>query len=159
MSTYKKLYNHIIENQNKFYKLSYTYVRNKDDALDIVQNAIVKALENYKSIKDKNAINCWFYKILVNENLLFLRKKNKEIKGELVEKDLSYIENFNQNIDFFEKIKFLPTEVQTIIILHYFEDLTLADVAYITDTNINTVKTRLYNALKKLKVELEGEKI
>ena len=77
----------------------------------------------------------------------------------MVEKDLSYIENFNQNIDFFEKIKFLPTEVQTIIILHYFEDLTLADVAYITDTNINTVKTRLYNALKKLKVELEGEKI
>ena len=51
-SIYKKLSNHLIQNQDKFYRLSYTYLRNENDALDIVQNAILKALEKYKDIKN-----------------------------------------------------------------------------------------------------------
>lgn len=74
---YNKLSNHLIANQEKFYRLSYTYLRNENDALDVVQNAIVKALEKYKNIKNIDAINTWFYKILVNENLLYLKKEKK----------------------------------------------------------------------------------
>ncbi len=157
INTYNKLANHLIENQDKFYRLSYTYVRNKDDALDIVQNAMLKALEKYKDIRNLDAINTWFYKILVNENLLYLRKKKKEICKEDNELDAVYLENFNENIDIYEKLKFLPTETQTIIMLHYFEDLTLAEISKITNTNVNTIKSRLYTGLKKLKIKLEEE--
>ena len=157
INTYNKLANHLIENQDKFYRLSYTYVRNKDDALDIVQNAMLKALEKYKDIRNLDAINTWFYKILVNENLLYLRKRKKEICKEDNELDAVYLENFNENIDIYEKLKFLPTETQTIIMLHYFEDLTLAEISKITNTNVNTIKSRLYTGLKKLKIKLEEE--
>ena len=157
INTYNKLANHLIENQDKFYRLSYTYVRNKDDALDIVQNAMLKALEKYKDIRNLDAINTWFYKILVNENLLYLRKKKKEICKEDNELDAVYLENFNENIDIYEKLKFLPAETQTIIMLHYFEDLTLAEISKITNTNVNTIKSRLYTCLKKLKIKLEEE--
>ncbi|WP_250278217.1 RNA polymerase sigma factor [[Clostridium] colinum] len=159
LNIYNKLSKHIIENQDKFYRLSYTYVRNKDDALDIVQNAVVKALEKYKSIKNEEAINCWFYKILVNENLLFLRSKKRDIKNEVSIEEMPYFEKFNDDIDIFDQIKFLPTDTQTIIILHYFEDLTLAQVSEITNCNLNTVKSRLYSGLKKLKIKLEEEKL
>lgn len=42
---YDIVVNYIIANQKKFYRLAYTYVRNENDALDIVQNAICSALE------------------------------------------------------------------------------------------------------------------
>ena len=38
---------YIVENQNKIYRLAYSYVLNREDALDVVQNAVCKALENY----------------------------------------------------------------------------------------------------------------
>ena len=157
INIYNKLSNYLIQNQEKFYRLSYTYVRNKDDALDVVQNAMLKALENYKHIRNIDAINTWFYKILVNENLLYLRKKKKEICTYDKELDSVYFENYNENIDIYQKLKFLPTNTQTIIILHYFEDLTLLEISKITNTNINTVKSRLYAGLKKLKVEFKEE--
>lgn len=46
---------------------------------------------------------------------------------------------------------------RTIIILRYFEDLQLNQIAEITKENINTVKTRLYRTLKKLNVKLSEE--
>lgn len=40
-SIYKKLSNHLIQNQDKFYRLSYTYLRNENDALDISVTEII----------------------------------------------------------------------------------------------------------------------
>ena len=41
---YQKIVNYIIENQNKFYRLAYSYTRNQEDALDVVQSSACKAL-------------------------------------------------------------------------------------------------------------------
>ena len=45
----------------------------------------------------------------------------------------------------------LGSEVKTIILLYYFEELTLKEISEITQTNLNTVKSRLYSGLRKLK--------
>ena len=60
---------YIIENQEKFYRLAFSYVKNKDDALDIVQNAVCKALDHYESLRNEAAVKTWFYRILVNESI------------------------------------------------------------------------------------------
>ena len=77
----KDLYDHItayiVENQNKFYRLAYSYVQNREDALDAVQNAVCKALEHYGKIRNEDAIKTWFYRILVNESLLLLKAKSR----------------------------------------------------------------------------------
>lgn len=44
---YEILVQFIIENQNHFYRIAYSYLRNKEDALDAVQNTVCKALEKY----------------------------------------------------------------------------------------------------------------
>lgn len=76
---YDIVVNYIIANQKKFYRLAYTYVRNENDALDIVQNAICSALEHYGSIREISYIKTWFYRVLVHESLNYIRKKNREI--------------------------------------------------------------------------------
>lgn len=152
-SVYTQVTDYIIENQNKFYRLAYSYVKDKEASLDIVQNAICKALENYQSIRNIQYIKTWFYKVLVNECLTYIKKYGKEV---LVDEDSIleevYIEEgYNVQSNLYEFIDKLKDNVRTVIILHYYEDMTLKEIAQVTGTNINTVKTRLYSGLRKLK--------
>ena len=64
---------------------------------------------------------------------------------------------YEPKIEVVSKIEELPTDMQIIIQLHFFEDKTLKEIAEITDTNLNTVKSRLYAACKKLGRFLEAE--
>ena len=56
---------YIIENQNKFYRLAYSYVKEEQAALDVIQNAICRALESCFGLKNPLALRTWFYRILV----------------------------------------------------------------------------------------------
>lgn len=150
---------YIIENQNKFYRLAYSYVQEEQAALDVVQNAICRALEGCFGLKNPLALKTWFYRILVNESLQYLRKRKKETT--LTEEHtatLTYREPaFEEDKRAYEAVMQLPEAMKNVVLLHYYEDLTLKQIAEITDTPLSTVKTRLYSALKKLKSTLKEE--
>ena len=74
-SIYDSLVDHIVANQNQFYRAAYSYVKNREAALDVVQNAICKALEHYDKLQSKEAMASWFYRIVINESLMYLRKE------------------------------------------------------------------------------------
>lgn len=144
---------YITENQNKFYRLAYSYVQEEQAALDVVQNAICRALEGCFGLKNPLALKTWFYRILVNEALQYLRKQKREIPLEEEHTEaLTYQEPaFDADKQTHAAVMQLAEPMKTVIILHYYEDLTLKQIAKITDTPLSTVKTRLYSALKKLK--------
>lgn len=158
---YDSLVKHIVENQNKFYRAAFYYVKNKEAALDVVQNAICKALENYEKLQSSEAMASWFYRIVINESLMYLRREKKYIAWD--ESDSSLLEGiyeepaYEPKLEVVSKISELPTDMQVVIQLHFFEDKTLKEIAEITETNLNTVKSRLYAACKKLGKELEKE--
>ena len=150
---------YIIENQNKFYRLAYSYVKEEQAALDVIQNAICRALESCFGLKNPLALRTWFYRILVNEALQYLRKQKREVPlGEEHTETMTYEEPaFDEDKQAYEAVMQLSEPMKTVIILHYYEDLTLKQIAEITDTPLSTVKTRLYSALKKLKLILKEE--
>lgn len=152
-NAYDDIVKYIVENQEKFYRVAYSYMRNKEDALDVVQNAVCKALEHYDTLQNQKAVKTWFYRILVNESCTMLRKEKKETPLEDGMMDvLVYIESaYDKDQQVFEMVMQLPQTQKTVILLHYYEDMTLREIAEITSTNINTVKSRLYSALAKLK--------
>lgn len=98
---------------------------------------------------------------MINESLMYLRKEKKYIAWDESDNDLlegSYEEPaYEPKLEVISKISELPTEMQVVIQLHFFEEKTLKEIAEITDTNLNTVKSRLYAACKKLGKELEKE--
>ena len=146
---------YIVENQNKFYRLAYSYVRNREDALDVVQNAVCKALENYGGIRNEGAISTWFYRILVNESLLFIKERKRMTLGETDQEEAHYEEKgFEIQDDLYDSINRLDGDTQTIIKLRFFEELSLKEIAQITEMNLNTVKARLYRGLRQLKVNM-----
>ncbi len=154
---YEILIEYILEDQNRFYRLAYSYVQNKDDALDIVQNAICKALERYETLRDAGAVRAWFYRILVNESLAVLKKKKEvPLPDDGAGGEIPYHEKgYEIQDDLYEQINRLNEEVQTVIKLRFYEEMTLQEIAQITGANLNTVKARLYRGLKTLKQNIQ----
>lgn len=155
---YDKIVAYIVENQKKCYRLAFSYVRNEEDALDIVQNAICKALEHHESLKNEDAIKTWFYRILVNESLLFLKKKKRELlTGEDEALELPYEEMGYEPPEesLYQQISRLDAESQQIVRLRFFEEMSLQEIAEIMNMNVNTVKAKLYRSLKRLKATMQ----
>lgn len=155
----KKIYDHVVENQDKIYRLAYGYAKNRDDSLDIVQESIIKAIKYQNNLKDHNSLNTWFYKLLVNTSIDFLRRNKKivymEDRDEHGHLEELHVNFENQNIDLYDAMDKLDIKYKSIVMLRYFEDMKLEDIANVLEINENTVKTRLYTALKKLRIELE----
>ena len=152
--------NCINDHKEDFYRLAFSYVKNKDDALDIVQESIKKALVSIGAIKDPKSIKSWFYKIVVRTAIDFLRKQKKLTltDNQTIEFLSAGKEDAYKDIDLHNALDELPLPYKTVITLRFFEDLKLEEIAKIVDENINTVKTRLYRGLKLLRISItEGD--
>ncbi len=152
----KQLEEYVVENKEKHYRIAYSYVKNADDALDIIQESIFKALVSLNTLKNPEFMKTWFYRILINCSLDFIKKQKKIITldNEVL---YSYINEFNDtyaDIDLHRALDELPDNYRSIVILRFFEDLKIEEVAEILNENINTVKTRLYKSLNKLRVKM-----
>lgn len=159
-SMYEKTVACILENRDRLYRLAYSYVGDKEAALDAVQNSILKGLEKCGNLKNEEAVKTWLYRITVNESLQILRGRKREepsADGKVFEQPYTEAA-YDRDREVYEAVRRLPEPGRTVVVLRYYEDLTLKQIAKITDTNLNTVKYRLYASLERLKQELgEGE--
>lgn len=147
------LINYVKDNKEKLYRVAFSYTKNEEEALDIVQEAIIKALKNINQLKEKEYIKTWFYRILINECLQYIKRNKRFITCELKEIEDKIECNYDiaiDEIDVYRHVQNLNEKLKTVIILRYFEDMKINEIAEITKTNINTVKSRLYKALKEL---------
>lgn len=149
----------ITENKENVYRLAYSYVRNKDDALDIVQDSIYKAMTHIELLKNPDAMKSWFYRIVVNTSLDFLRRNKKvdTMDHEMIETYSLGTEDVYSDMDLKRTLEDLPVKYRSVIVLRYFEDLKIEEVAEVLNENVNTIKTRLYQALQLLRVKMKDD--
>jgi len=154
----RQLVTFLVENQARFYRLAYSYLKNREEALDAVQSAVCRALEKQDSLQEPDAMRTWFYRILVNicTDMLRRRKLVTLIPPEALDAG-SYEDPLPSDGTLAERVNALPPEIQTIIKLRFYEELSLKEISMVTGCNLSTVKTRLYSGLKKLRIELKGD--
>lgn len=155
---YEIVKEYVISNQQKFYRLAFSYVKNEEAALDVVQNSICKLLECYEDIRNLKYLSTYFYRIIVNESLGYIRKNSKEIicGDENIPEEVYTQEYVIEGDDrLLKALDTLADEVRTIVVLRFYNELSLEEIAKITDTNLSTVKSRLYTGLKRLKQVLQ----
>ena len=128
------------------YKTAFLYVKNEHDALDIYQETVYKAYINIQKLRNTKFFKTWIIKILINNVNMKNRHYNK-FQDEPVEDYIGEIEYSNMD----EKYK-------TPVILQYFHDLTISQIAEIMECNENTVKSNIRRAKKKLYDILKEEK-
>src|SRR5690606_16587937 len=136
----KRLIDYIWSSRDRFYLLAYSYVKNEQDALDIVQDSIQKALTNLHTLQDQAQIKSWFYTIVVRTSIDFLRRHKRitTIADEAVLSLTEQVSDVYEDLDLHNALAQLPDIYREVIILRYFEDLKIGDVAKALDINTNT---------------------
>lgn len=142
--------------RNKLYRTAYSYVRNEQDALDIYQETIYKAYTSLKTLKNPASFQSWMIKILIFKSIDFIRKESRhfttddeKLFAELISNEsVDYIAH---SMDLSEAFKFLEPKYQTIILLRYYHDLSIREIATIMNYPEGTVKSHLSRAQKELR--------
>ena len=151
------LADYIVSHQEDFYRLAFSYVKNRDAALDVVQESIVKALTKADTLRERAYLRTWFYRILLNESMNHFRRLSRILPLEDLEQQSAPAgRDPGERLDLYDAIDRLAPKEQAVIKLRFFEDMKLEEIAHATGANLNTVKSRLYTALKKLR-DMTGE--
>lgn len=156
-SLVKQIEDYIIKNKENHYRLAFSYVKNVEDALDVVQESIYKAISTAGTLKSPEYLKTWFYRIIVNTSIDLLRKRKKVVLVDdeaLSTFDSGTVDDY-QDVDIQKALENLPVQYRSIVVLRFFEDLKIEEMSVILDENVNTIKTRLYKALKMLRIQMD----
>ena len=156
----EKVENKILESYESMYRIAFSYVKNADDALDVVQDSAYKAMKNAVSVKKEQYIETWIYKIVINCAIDFMKKNRKEVLTDIPE-ELSHPSTTDtyQDFDTIQALDVLNEKERAIVILRFFEEKKLEEIALIPNMNLSTTQSMLYRSLKKLKTELKREEL
>lgn len=150
----------ILEQYNQYYRLAYSYVHNEADACDIVQNGAYKALRSSHTLQKPEYARTWVYRIMLNEVFTYLKQPQmesyeymQELQGNVEEGT----EDSYTDIDLQNALDMLPAKDKAIVTMKYFEDKKLEEIADILNENVNTIKSKLYRSMKKLRIQLIDE--
>ncbi|SHH90587.1 RNA polymerase sigma factor [Clostridium grantii] len=151
----------IMLNKRDYYKIAYVFMKNNEDAMDVMEDMIVILYENIHKLRDEKAFDRWSKTILVNCCKNTLRKKKKIILLENIKEDI-YEEDFQskeKGIILEEHLSKLNEKHREVIKLRYYLDMDYKTIANIVKVPVGTVKSRISNGLKKLKESLGGENL
>lgn len=150
-----ELIKYIEDNKAKHYRMAYSYVHNQEDALDIIQDTIIKALKHVEDLKDQDYLGTWFCRILINTCKDHLKKQKQYVSIEEANLSNSSSMDRDQVLDMEDALNKLATNEKTVVLLRYYEQLELQEIARVMEQNLSTVKSTLYRTVKKLKGLLE----
>lgn len=145
----------LIKNYEKYYRIAFSYTFQEQDAMDIVQEGVYKAILKSNSLKKPEYADTWICRIMMNEAVRFLEKNRGRTVSieEIPERGES---DQVEDVDLKRALERLDDKERAIVILRYFEDEKLETIGRMLDLNVNTVKSKLYRAIEKLKGYMEA---
>ncbi len=150
------------------YNIALRVLRNKEDAEDVSQEALVKVYKNIESFNMQSTFKVWLYRIVMNTCLDLKRKKKivtysidkplendeSEITQEIPDNSSNpdvIIQNKLESKMLYECIGMLEDDFRTVIVLRDLQNLSYKDIASVLSCNEGTIKSRLNRARKKLR--------
>ncbi len=144
-----------------WYMICLRYCSHKDDALDVLQNALIKIFSKIDQFDElRGSFKSWSSQIVVNENLQFLREKRQSIQLEEEAMQEAFIyEDEDTNIlsseELTKLIQQLPDGYRTVFNMYVMEGYTHNEIAAYLDIGVGTSKSQLSKARKMLQKSIE----
>lgn len=155
----------IHEHQDAYYRLALSYMKDPHDAMDALEDMIVSLYQSIHQLKKEEAFYSWSKTILVNRCKQMLRKQSKivfmgdsEEQFETGQHSDSIVQS-EQWMDLQGMLSLVNADQREAIVLKYFHDLDNQTIADMTSVSIGTVKSRIFQGLKKMRETSGGEKI
>lgn len=139
------------------YRMAYVYVKNKEDALDLVQEVAYQSFKTISTLKKPEYFKTWLMKITINCALNLINKNKKIIPLNLDFEVLtgSEDEDIALTLSLHTLINTLKDDEKSVILLKYYDDCTLKEISEVLDIPLGTAKSILYRALDKLRQNLK----
>ena len=150
--------------QQKVYHIAYSFAKTEQGAMDITQNIFLKAYENIKRFREESQFKTWLTKISYNEGQNWVRKNKKylvnedlnnhlhEVSSPVTQED-EYLASENKTI-LLRSLYELNTKYRLAIVLRYFENFSIREIADTLNCSEGVVKNMLFRSLQKLKKNL-----
>ncbi len=141
------------------YRLAGLFLGNTQDAEDATQDALMRAWRSATSLRDPARFDAWFDRILVNACRDRLRRRGRiRFIGIEGESSLASADPFGELLerdDVLRRLTALDDDLRLVVVLHYWGDLRLEDLAERVGWPVGTVKSRLNRALAKMREGIE----
>lgn len=146
-------YGKLIEHYKVYlYKTAMLSVKNEQIALDLVGDCILMGFQKMKSLHKPEFFKTWITRILYNAISDYFRKEhyNEDIDNIQIPEPEKVVCK-EEKLDLYQAIDLLPEKHRTVVILKYFEDMKISDIAYVMAIPEGSVKAYLHRAKENLK--------
>lgn len=151
----KVAFKRLIEEHKKYlFNVAISILGNEEDTGDAIGETIIKAYESIKNLREPKFFKTWITRILINESKKILISRGKVISIEEYKQDYISTYSDKDDIDLKNALIKLSKEHYDVIMLFYYNDLKINEIAEILNVPEGTVKSRLSNAKNKLYQEL-----
>lgn len=136
----------------KLYKTGMSILKNDDDACDAIQETLISAYKNLAALNNPEYFNTWIIRILINKCYDIIRKNKKInfLNEKLEVNDSTYYEMYCNESRLEKVLNQIDSDLRTVIVLFYYDDLPIKDIAEILNIPEGTVKSRLSRARDKI---------
>lgn len=159
-------------NKGKIYAAAYALLKNREDAEDAMQQALIAVWQNIGKLAAPEAFETWLYRVTYTRSLNILKsRKNNEMviendigdmpQAALLESELMLPHEYAERNDLRERLFLIidslsPVQRETVV-LYYFHDKSVGEISEIMDCSAGTVKSRLYLARNTIRTEIEEQ--
>lgn len=147
----------ILENNKSMYRVAFSILKSEEEIYDAIANTTVIVFEKISTLKKEEFFKTWMTRILINECYKIYNQNKKIIYLENAGQDSLSGLAYNDTYTDFETrnlVKKLSPDFREIVILYYFEDFSVKEIAEILNIAEGTVKSRLSRARKELEKKL-----
>lgn len=157
--------------ERKMYALCYGILKREDEAKDAVQDTFIAAYRNLARFRGDAKVSSWLHRIAVNQCLTRKRKEKTRSESFIDENDPEeyrvFIAPLSQSPSKLSEkqerleavrtaVNSLPPELREVVLLKEFHEMTFQEISDEIQMPLSTVKSRLYTALKQLRMKLEN---
>lgn len=150
---------------SKAYRTAFLIVGKREIAEDIVQESFIQCFKEIKKLRNPITFQAWFYRIIIRLSWRIASKEKKHSCYESLDSERciasSTCYDFTERLEWNETceslkiaLDMLDKNLRTTIVLYYFNELSIKDISKVMNCFEGTVKSRLFNARKKLEKEL-----
>lgn len=138
----------IESNQQSMYRVAYAMLQNDSDALDAIQESIIKAYISINRLQKSELFKTWLIRILINQCNYLLRQRKKVIPLEvtMTERKTRAEPDIDTQLTVKVALQKLDEQLRIIVVLFYYEDLSIKEIARLSNLPVGTVKSRLNRA-------------
>lgn len=146
------------QEKEKIYRMAYVYVKNEEDAIEVFQQTVLQAMESINQLREPIYFSTWLTRICINNAIAMLKKQKKIVVMDVIVEQLvdGRSEDLAQKLDIADALSKLPEKYKTTLLLRFYQDFSVKQIANVLDCPEGTVKTNIHRGLSLLKQSIKG---